>query len=118
MPRNLILVCVTSPFFSLSSDVEHIILHLATIFSSVVLLLLLLLLLFTAVPGTYKVDRPAIRIRHFHPQLTIITSKQRPRKIQIKVRVHFKYLNSYLSLSRFLVVFVFCTTLSLPLISG
>jgi FKBP12-rapamycin complex-associated protein len=37
-----------------------------------------------AVPGTYKVDRPVIRIRHFHPQLTIITSKQRPRKIQIK----------------------------------
>ncbi|KAF0683063.1 Aste57867_24843 [Aphanomyces stellatus] len=34
-----------------------------------------------AVPGTYKAGVPNIRIQSFGPQLTVLTSKQRPRKV-------------------------------------
>jgi FKBP12-rapamycin complex-associated protein len=34
-----------------------------------------------AVPGTYRVDRTAVRIQTFGPTVQVITSKQRPRKI-------------------------------------
>ncbi|KAH9164927.1 hypothetical protein AeNC1_018607, partial [Aphanomyces euteiches] len=34
-----------------------------------------------AVPGTYKAGVPIIRIQSFGPQLTVLTSKQRPRKV-------------------------------------
>ncbi|EPZ33264.1 phosphatidylinositol kinase Tor2 [Rozella allomycis CSF55] len=37
-----------------------------------------------AVPGTYKSNSQIIRIQMFHPTLTVITSKQRPRKCSIK----------------------------------
>jgi FKBP12-rapamycin complex-associated protein len=37
-----------------------------------------------AVPGTYKPDRSVVRIHHFAPQLSVISSKQRPRKLRIK----------------------------------
>ncbi|XP_062176298.1 serine/threonine-protein kinase TOR isoform X2 [Alnus glutinosa] len=36
-----------------------------------------------AVPGTYRADSPVVTIRSFAPQLGIITSKQRPRKLTI-----------------------------------
>ncbi|XP_004346781.2 TOR pathway phosphatidylinositol 3-kinase TorA [Capsaspora owczarzaki ATCC 30864] len=37
-----------------------------------------------AVPGTYRPGEPINRIRAFGPQLTVITSKQRPRKLAIQ----------------------------------
>lgn len=37
-----------------------------------------------AVPGTYRVGRPIIRIAHFAPTCKIIGSKQRPREWTIK----------------------------------
>ena len=37
-----------------------------------------------AVPGTYKSGEPIVRIKAFVPSLTVITSKQRPRKLTIK----------------------------------
>ncbi|RHY28067.1 hypothetical protein DYB32_006287 [Aphanomyces invadans] len=37
-----------------------------------------------AVPGTYKAGVPIIRIQSFGPQLTVLTSKQRPRKVNGK----------------------------------
>ncbi|KAI9026899.1 armadillo-type protein [Hyaloraphidium curvatum] len=37
-----------------------------------------------AVPGTYKSNEPIVRIASFAPTLTVITSKQRPRKLTIK----------------------------------
>ncbi|XP_059447340.1 serine/threonine-protein kinase TOR isoform X3 [Corylus avellana] len=36
-----------------------------------------------AVPGTYRADSPVVTIASFAPQLGIITSKQRPRKLTI-----------------------------------
>ncbi|KAJ8764782.1 hypothetical protein K2173_009184 [Erythroxylum novogranatense] len=36
-----------------------------------------------AVPGTYRADSPVVTITSFAPQLDIITSKQRPRKLTI-----------------------------------
>ncbi|KAL3843837.1 hypothetical protein ACJIZ3_001240 [Penstemon smallii] len=36
-----------------------------------------------AVPGTYKADSPVVTIASFSPQLLVITSKQRPRKLTI-----------------------------------
>ncbi|KAL3814338.1 hypothetical protein ACJIZ3_015606 [Penstemon smallii] len=36
-----------------------------------------------AVPGTYKADSPVVTISSFAPQLVVITSKQRPRKLTI-----------------------------------
>ncbi|GMH23702.1 hypothetical protein Nepgr_025545 [Nepenthes gracilis] len=36
-----------------------------------------------AVPGTYRVDCPVVTIASFVPQLEVITSKQRPRKLTI-----------------------------------
>lgn len=36
-----------------------------------------------AVPGTYRADSPVVTIASFAPQLAIITSKQRPRKLTI-----------------------------------
>ncbi|CAA0807435.1 Serine/threonine-protein kinase TOR [Striga hermonthica] len=36
-----------------------------------------------AVPGTYKADSPVVTIGSFAPQLVVITSKQRPRKLTI-----------------------------------
>ncbi|KAL8541637.1 hypothetical protein ACS0TY_002778 [Phlomoides rotata] len=36
-----------------------------------------------AVPGTYKADSPVVTITSFAPQLVVITSKQRPRKLTI-----------------------------------
>ncbi|KAL3621059.1 hypothetical protein CASFOL_035971 [Castilleja foliolosa] len=36
-----------------------------------------------AVPGTYKADEPVVTIGSFAPQLVVITSKQRPRKLTI-----------------------------------
>lgn len=37
-----------------------------------------------AVPGTYRSNEPVIHIASFTPTLTVITSKQRPRKLTIK----------------------------------
>ncbi|KAJ3083694.1 phosphatidylinositol kinase- protein kinase tor1, partial [Quaeritorhiza haematococci] len=37
-----------------------------------------------AVPGTYRSGEPVIKIASFVPTLTVITSKQRPRKLTIK----------------------------------
>ncbi|RKP06910.1 kinase-like domain-containing protein, partial [Thamnocephalis sphaerospora] len=37
-----------------------------------------------AVPGTYKSDEPVVTISSFAPTLTVITSKQRPRKLSLK----------------------------------
>eukprot|EP01137_Pigoraptor_chileana_P037293 Opistho-2@34170 len=37
-----------------------------------------------AVPGTYRSGEPAIRIASFVPQLNVISSKQRPRKLTVK----------------------------------
>ncbi|KAJ3067743.1 phosphatidylinositol kinase- protein kinase tor1 [Podochytrium sp. JEL0797] len=47
-----------------------------------------------AVPGTYKSGEPIIRIDSFFPILTVITSKQRPRRLSIKGNngVEFQYL--------------------------
>ena len=36
-----------------------------------------------AVPGTYLAGEPVVTIAAFAPQLTVITSKQRPRKLTI-----------------------------------
>ena len=36
-----------------------------------------------AVPGTYRPGRPVVRIHSFKRELTVITSKQRPRKISL-----------------------------------
>ncbi|WOK94449.1 serine/threonine-protein kinase TOR [Canna indica] len=36
-----------------------------------------------AVPGTYRADEPVVTIATFAPQLIVITSKQRPRKLTI-----------------------------------
>uniref|UniRef100_A0ACD5TGP8 Uncharacterized protein n=1 Tax=Avena sativa TaxID=4498 RepID=A0ACD5TGP8_AVESA len=36
-----------------------------------------------AVPGTYSADSPLVTIEYFVPQLIVITSKQRPRKLTI-----------------------------------
>ncbi|XP_073103831.1 serine/threonine-protein kinase TOR isoform X2 [Elaeis guineensis] len=36
-----------------------------------------------AVPGTYRADAPVVTIASFAPQLVVITSKQRPRKLTI-----------------------------------
>ena len=36
-----------------------------------------------AVPGTYMAGQPVVTIAAFAPQLTVITSKQRPRKLTI-----------------------------------
>ncbi|XP_056160918.1 serine/threonine-protein kinase TOR isoform X1 [Syzygium oleosum] len=36
-----------------------------------------------AVPGTYRADAPVVTIASFAPQLDVITSKQRPRKLTI-----------------------------------
>src|ERR1700728_1435186 len=36
-----------------------------------------------AVPGTYEPNKPPITIRSVHSRITVITSKQRPRKISI-----------------------------------
>ncbi|XP_047315173.1 serine/threonine-protein kinase TOR isoform X1 [Impatiens glandulifera] len=36
-----------------------------------------------AIPGTYKTDSPVVTIASFAPQLVVITSKQRPRKLTI-----------------------------------
>jgi FKBP12-rapamycin complex-associated protein len=36
-----------------------------------------------AVPGTYAADSPVVTIEYFVPQLIVITSKQRPRKLTI-----------------------------------
>ncbi|XP_031383805.1 serine/threonine-protein kinase TOR isoform X3 [Punica granatum] len=36
-----------------------------------------------AVPGTYRADLPVVTIASFAPQLVVITSKQRPRKLTI-----------------------------------
>ncbi|KAK2968912.1 hypothetical protein RJ640_018604 [Escallonia rubra] len=36
-----------------------------------------------AVPGTYRADSPVVTIASFSPQLIVITSKQRPRKLTI-----------------------------------
>ncbi|KAF2929772.1 hypothetical protein DAI22_05g082400 [Oryza sativa Japonica Group] len=36
-----------------------------------------------AVPGTYSADAPLVTIEYFVPQLIVITSKQRPRKLTI-----------------------------------
>ncbi|CAL5329434.1 unnamed protein product [Camellia sinensis] len=36
-----------------------------------------------AVPGTYRADSPVVTISSFAPQLVVITSKQRPRKLTI-----------------------------------
>ena len=36
-----------------------------------------------AVPGTYMAGTPVVTIAAFAPQLTVITSKQRPRKLTI-----------------------------------
>lgn len=37
-----------------------------------------------AVPGTYKSGEPVIKIASFNPTLSVITSKQRPRKLSMK----------------------------------
>ncbi|CCE63837.1 hypothetical protein TPHA_0F03570 [Tetrapisispora phaffii CBS 4417] len=37
-----------------------------------------------AVPGTYQAGEPLVRISRFDPVLTVISSKQRPRKVTIK----------------------------------
>ncbi|KAF2871907.1 armadillo-type protein [Massariosphaeria phaeospora] len=37
-----------------------------------------------AVPGTYKVGKPVIRIMSFDPVATVIQSKQRPRKLEMQ----------------------------------
>lgn len=37
-----------------------------------------------AIPGTYFIDKPVIQISEFHPSVSVISSKQRPRKITIK----------------------------------
>lgn len=37
-----------------------------------------------AVPGSYNPNQPLIRIAKVEPQLNVITSKQRPRKLSIK----------------------------------
>eukprot|EP00958_Prasinococcus_capsulatus_P017167 scaffold1930_cov346-Prasinococcus_capsulatus_cf.AAC.2 len=40
-----------------------------------------------AVPGTYRANEEAVTISSFLPEVTIITSKQRPRKLTIRVRL-------------------------------
>ncbi|CAL9728832.1 serine/threonine-protein kinase Tor2p [Monosporozyma unispora] len=37
-----------------------------------------------AIPGTYFIDKPVIQITEFHPSVSVISSKQRPRKITMK----------------------------------
>lgn len=37
-----------------------------------------------AIPGTYFIDKPIIKIAKFHKTISVISSKQRPRKITIK----------------------------------
>ncbi|KAI9225912.1 MAG: phosphatidylinositol kinase Tor2 [Piptocephalis tieghemiana] len=37
-----------------------------------------------AIPGTYRSEEPVISIRSFAPSLTVISSKQRPRKLSIR----------------------------------
>lgn len=37
-----------------------------------------------AVPGTYHAGKPIVRITHFEPVFTVISSKQRPRRVIIK----------------------------------
>ncbi len=42
-----------------------------------------------AVPGTYKAGVPITRIQSFAPQLTVLTSKQRPRKVNIRSKMRY-----------------------------
>ena len=44
-----------------------------------------------AVPGTYEPHKPPIKIRSVHSRITVITSKQRPRKISITGSDGFEY---------------------------
>lgn len=44
-----------------------------------------------AVPGTYAVGKPVVRIQSFEPVATVISSKQRPRKLSIKGSDGVKY---------------------------
>ncbi|CAF0732022.1 unnamed protein product [Adineta steineri] len=44
-----------------------------------------------AVPGTYEPHKPPITIRSVHSRITVITSKQRPRKISITGSDGFEY---------------------------
>lgn len=37
-----------------------------------------------AVPGTYKAGAPIVRIQSFDPKVTVLTSKQRPRRVTIR----------------------------------
>ncbi|AMD21577.1 HFL279Cp [Eremothecium sinecaudum] len=37
-----------------------------------------------AVPGTYHTGRPSVRIAHFEPVFSVISSKQRPRRLSIR----------------------------------
>lgn len=37
-----------------------------------------------AVPGTYQAGKPVVRISYFEPVFTVISSKQRPRRLSIK----------------------------------
>jgi len=36
-----------------------------------------------AIPGTYRANKPLVTVKSFHPQLQVIPSKQRPRKLTI-----------------------------------
>ena len=44
-----------------------------------------------AMPGTYQSGRPIVRIASFDPVLTILNSKQRPRKLSIRGSDHKDY---------------------------
>ncbi|KAF2210767.1 hypothetical protein CERZMDRAFT_99368 [Cercospora zeae-maydis SCOH1-5] len=44
-----------------------------------------------AVPGTYVVGKPVVRIQSFEPVATVISSKQRPRKLGLKGSDGLKY---------------------------
>lgn len=37
-----------------------------------------------AVPGTYQAGKPVVRIAHFEPVFSVISSKQRPRRLSVK----------------------------------
>jgi len=47
-----------------------------------------------AVPGTYRAGRPLVKIARVDPRVTVITSKQRPRKVGIvgSNRIEYKFL--------------------------
>lgn len=70
-------------FFDSLRMLNEIMMHVFRQSIDVIIFWLCLQGLELAVPGTYMAGTPVVTIAAFAPQLTVITSKQRPRKLTI-----------------------------------